>query len=424
MAIIFSLSLCLSACANGNYENEEFIDKEISLESTETSEASGNFAESEQTENDCSIIMGDLTISLNESKQDIFSKLDKAGINYSEFIISDSENTKYDSYYDVEVEVGFQMYFLKDECVRLRLMSCSDSLDDLVELPQTSRGLQPYSTYSQMVEKYGDSYETHSYAGKEVYTIYRYSFDKCICEFGIPGENSDVIYNMDIYISNQYPIYEYGEEIEEKETEKVFQSWQEAYLDVLYHLLDNLAPQYEPNGTDLRLDDYDSTDIRIYLGLHDFDNDGMEELIAGDTLGIAVFTYKEGRVEKIADLYDPNSMWCVDGFYFKDNSISLDSDGAGGADYVNFGYLDNEYVLGIYNELCPDYGVIINGHEGTLEEMNRIYSTDWRDRESNIESDLKEWISLVKENQEWYLIYQSGEKVLLNSEFDFDSILW
>jgi hypothetical protein len=37
---------------------------------------------------------------------------------------------------------------------------------------------------------------------------------------------------------------------------------------------------------------------------------------------------------------------------------------------------------------------------------------------------LKEWISLVKENQEWYLIYQSGEKVLLNSEFDFDSILW
>jgi hypothetical protein len=117
-------------------------------------------------------------------------------------------------------------------------------------------------------------------------------------------------------------------------------------------------------------------------------------------------------------------MWCVDGFYFKDNSISLDSDGAGGADYVNFGYLDNEYVLGIYNELCPDYGVIINGHEGTLEEMNRIYSTDWRDRESNIESDLKEWISLVKENQEWYLIYQSGEKVLLNSEFDFDSILW
>jgi hypothetical protein len=282
MATFFFLSLCLSACANGNYENEEFIDKEISSESTETSEASGSFSESEQTENDCSIIMGDLTISLNE----------------------------------------------------------------------------------------------------------------------------------------------YGEEIEEKETEKVFQSWQEAYLDVLYHLLDNLAPQYEPNGTDLRLDDYASTDIRIYLGLHDFDNDGMEELIAGDTLGIAVFTYKEGRVEKIADLYDPNSMWCVDGFYFKDNSISLDSDGAGGADYVNFGYLDNEYVLGIYNELCPDYGVIINGHEGTLEEMNRIYSTDWRDRESNIESDLKEWISLVKENQEWYLIYQSGEKVLLNSEFDFDSILW
>lgn len=218
MAIIFYLSLYLSACANGNYKNEEFIDKKISSESTGTSadsgdytsEASRYFSESEQTENDCSIIMGDLTISLNESKQDIFSKLDKAGLNYSELKISDSENTQYDSFYGVAG--WFQMYFFKDECVRLRLIS-SDSLDDLVEIPQTARGLQPFSTYSQMVEKYGDSYETHSYAGKEVYTIYRYSFDKCICEFGMQGENSDVIYNMDIYILNQYPIYEYGEEM-------------------------------------------------------------------------------------------------------------------------------------------------------------------------------------------------------------------
>lgn len=218
MAIIFSLSLCLSACANGNYKNEEFIDQKVSSESTEisaasrdtTSEASRNFPESEQTKNDSFIIIGDVTISLNESKQDIFSKLDKAGLNYSELKISDLENTKYDSFYGVAG--WFQMYFLKDKCVRLRLIS-SDSLDDLAEIPQTARGLQPFSTYSQMVEKYGDFYETHSYAGKEVYTIYRYSFDKCICEFGMQGENSDVIYNMDIYILNQYPIYEYGEEM-------------------------------------------------------------------------------------------------------------------------------------------------------------------------------------------------------------------
>lgn len=34
-----------------------------------------------------------------------------------------------------------------------------------------------------------------------------------IYEFGIPDENSDTIYNIDIYLLSQAPIYEYGEEI-------------------------------------------------------------------------------------------------------------------------------------------------------------------------------------------------------------------
>ena len=46
-----------------------------------------------------------------------------------------------------------------------------------------------------------------------IYTIYRYSVDDCIYEFGIPDENSDTIYNIDIYLLSQAPIYEYGEEI-------------------------------------------------------------------------------------------------------------------------------------------------------------------------------------------------------------------
>jgi len=217
MAIIFSLSFFLVACSNGNLKDEESTDKENISEDASTvsndfsSEASSYSSESEQLINHCSIIIGNLTISLNDNKQDIFSKLDKADLKYSELKSSDSENIKYDSFYGV---AGWlQIYFLKDECVRLRLIS-SSSLEDLDEIPQTTRGLQPYSSYSQMVEKYGSSYETYSYTGKQVYTIYRYSFDNCICEFGIQGENTDTIYNIDIYVPNQYPIYHYGEEIQ------------------------------------------------------------------------------------------------------------------------------------------------------------------------------------------------------------------
>ena len=101
-----------------------------------------------------------------------------------------------------------QIYFLNDVCVRLRMLDIGPEGSDAVA--QTPRGIRHESTYSQMVEQYGDSYETHAYAGKETYTIYRYAVSDCICEFGIPGENSDSIYNIDIYDPDQYPIYDYG----------------------------------------------------------------------------------------------------------------------------------------------------------------------------------------------------------------------
>ena len=54
------------------------------------------------------------------------------------------------------------------------------------------------------------------------------------------------------------------------------QTWQSAYLEILYHLPENLAPQYEPDGTNSRSSYYyNPLDIQIYLGLHDFDDDGI-----------------------------------------------------------------------------------------------------------------------------------------------------
>ena len=206
------------------------------------------------------------------------------------------------------------------------------------------------------------------------------------------------------------------------EPDEKMQTWQSAYLEILYHLPENLAPQYEPDGTNSRSSYYyNPLDIQIYLGLHDFDDDGILELIVGDLEGMAVFTYKDGQVEKIADLYFPDIIWCINGVDFKDNSISIICSGAGGNDYINFGYLEGEYVLGLYGGLNVDYGVTINGVEGTLEEMNRIYTLNYEERGKG---EHKERLRLVWENETWVLKYTSGKEVVLNSNFDFDSILW
>ena len=123
--------------------------------------------------------------------------------------------------------------------------------------------------------------------------------------------------------------------------EEEVQTWKSAYLEVIYHLWDYLAPRYEPNGEETRKKINDPMNLMtFYLGLHDFDGDGILELITGDGLGLAVFTYEDGNVNKIADLCDPDlsAGWCVNGVSFRNNSIQAEYDGSGGINYVNFGY--------------------------------------------------------------------------------------
>ena len=161
-----------------------------------------------QTDMDVVINIGDFSVSLYESEQEILGKLDKMGLLYEK--VEDSDNKKYDYYYNVgDGEAQFiQVYFLEKECVRIRISS-----NETFAL--TSRGIYSGNTYSQMVDQYGDSYEKHTYMGKERYTIYRYALGECFHEFGIPGEATGEIYNVDVYVSGQMPIYDYGEEIVE-----------------------------------------------------------------------------------------------------------------------------------------------------------------------------------------------------------------
>ena len=216
MVAIFSLSLLLSACANNtpsgfdptsetppapsetsNLQPEETSAEESSPESCSTS------PEEETVLSDYSVTIGDLTISLYENKQDIMDKLNKTNLSYNiKYNAGYVGYNEYESYYIID-EALF-VYIKDDICVRLSFSN---------EVPQTARGIHKEDSYSQLIEQYGDSFETHTYADHGIYQIYRYSSNDYICEFGVLPEISDAIINIEIYTPSQYPIYDYGEEL-------------------------------------------------------------------------------------------------------------------------------------------------------------------------------------------------------------------
>lgn len=199
-------------------------------------------------------------------------------------------------------------------------------------------------------------------------------------------------------------------------------TWQEAYLQIIWNLPDYLADVFMSEGDRENPDLYDPENNSVHLGIHDFDEDGTPELIAGDGLSLAVFTFAGGQAEKLADLYYPGVVWCVNGVQFRDHSVSVTCAGSGGNDYVQFGYIDGEYKLGLYSERSYPSDVLINREISTLEEMNRIYPMPYEVRE---DSELKWHRPLVYENGVWVLkSYFSDEEIILDSTFDFDLIKW
>ena len=205
---------------------------------------------------------------------------------------------------------------------------------------------------------------------------------------------------------------------EPRQTEPVSYSgatWQDVYRQIILSDPRNyLAVELSP--------EISMEDRQLYLGIHDYDRDGTPELIIGDSWAAAVFTYADGQAEKLADLCIPDTVWCINGLHAKGNSISVHCDGAGGGDFVNFGFWDGEYVLGIYTGLSNAYDPpLINGKTGTIDQMNRIYPTDYA---SYSEDDLKEMVQLVREGNDWTIHLPSGESVTLDESADFDRFLW
>ena len=116
------------------------------------------------------------------------------------------------------LDTSLCLYFNEDDkCVRLSLLD---------PIPQTTKGLHNEDTFDNMVNCYGNSYEKTVYTHKGIYEVYRYYNDDYILEFGMEIildynnfdatiANSFIIDNVEIYVQEIYPIYNYGPLLED-----------------------------------------------------------------------------------------------------------------------------------------------------------------------------------------------------------------
>lgn len=184
------------------------------------------------------------------------------------------------------------------------------------------------------------------------------------------------------------------------------ESWEDAYISIIYDIDSNLADPYNYNL---------KSNGNVYLGIHDFNNDDIPELIIGDSVSAAVFTYENGNAVKITDLYEPEDWGGINGLYYKDNHIVLVNNGSWGSGYVCFTYDEGEYVIGVYDDYNPDKGVI-NGNQVTGEVFRQQFNLAELTNNSRIE-----YSKITKENE--IILAVNGESTTIDN-LDFRLLEW
>lgn len=106
----------------------------------------------------------------------------------------------------------------------------------------------------------------------------------------------------------------------EEESQYIAPEWEDAYKEIVRNMESYLADPYILRQ---ELDRADSDICIGYIGIHDFDDGGVPELIIGDTVSIGIFTYEDGMVKKIADLYEPEDWGGINGVHYRENTIIL-----------------------------------------------------------------------------------------------------
>lgn len=183
-------------------------------------------------------------------------------------------------------------------------------------------------------------------------------------------------------------------------------TWENAYKNIIYNIEDNLADPYSLRNDLIRY---------VYIGGHDFNGDSIPELIIGDGISVAVFTYVEGQVQKIEDLYEPEKWGSINGLHYKDNCIILESNGSDGSCYVCFTYKNNDFIVGIYDDYNPDK-VVINKIVVTREEFENVFNLS-----ELLENSRVSYIS--KKNEAEVLLEIEGKNTPVR-ELDFNLVMW
>lgn len=181
-------------------------------------------------------------------------------------------------------------------------------------------------------------------------------------------------------------------------------AWESAYRNILRELDNRLADPYglrvEPN-------------ICVYAGVHDFDGDGVPELIAGDCVSVGVFTYQGGTAEKITDLYDPEMRGNINALHCKGNTLALVTAGPDGNRYVCFTFQEGAYLSGTYDEHDPNTADFC-GEPVSTEDFGGQFSFDGLSEETRIA-----YIQRTDENS----LTINGIQVSVDN-LDFRSLEW
>lgn len=155
----------------------------------------------------------------------------------------------------------------------------------------------------------------------------------------------------------------------EEYASKISGTWQDAYIDIISDIHRNLPDPYD------LISEYDYLNGGwVYVGIHDFDNNDIPELIIGSSVSVAVFTYEEEKAKKVADLYETEEWMALNYLCYKDNHLVLMCCGNGGIDYpggngyVCFTYEQGEYITGFYCDYHPNEATI-NGEPVSGEEF-------------------------------------------------------
>ncbi len=161
-------------------------------------------------------------------------------------------------------------------------------------------------------------------------------------------------------------------------------SWQTAYKDIISHGGGHLPDPYKLRGED-------GLNPSVYLGIHDFNGDGIPELILGDGISLSVYTYENHGLKKEADLYEPEGWYIVNELYLQNNCLILVSNGSDGCGYVGFTWLNGAYITGTHDDYNPDRSFLYDA-ETTYKAFDDIFHI------TKLEDNCKK--SLIKRNRE------------------------